>query len=143
MYMYVYIYIYTYIHIHIYRYTNIHIYLRTGPISRDVVNLPSELRSRSGGVFTAEIARLVPPEKDPQLRFIHVRQLFRIQHTCFQLDAVNVDWWICINFRLVGGAHGPGQECAESGLHVEVSSAKAGASDHGKHSKIKDKCGNL
>ena len=35
--------------------------LRTGSISRDVVNFPSELGRRRSGVFT-EVARWVPPE---------------------------------------------------------------------------------
>ena len=35
--------------------------------------------------------------ESPQLRSIHVHQLFRIQYTCFELDAVNVGWWICTN----------------------------------------------
>ena len=29
------------------------------------------------------------------LRLIPIHQLFRIQRTCFGLDIVNVDWWIC------------------------------------------------
>ena len=37
----------------------------------------------------------------PQLRFIHIHQLFRIQYTCFELDTANTDWWICANFCLV------------------------------------------
>ena len=41
----------------------------------------------------------------PQPRFIHIRQSFRIQYTCFELDAVNIDWWICIHFCLA--AWGP------------------------------------
>ena len=38
----------------------------------------------------------------PQLRFIHIHQLFRIQCTCFELDSVNIDWWICVISCLVG-----------------------------------------
>ena len=38
--------------------------LRTGSISRDIVNLPSELCRRRSGVFT-EVARLVPPRQRP------------------------------------------------------------------------------
>ena len=34
--------------------------LRTGSISRDIVNFPSELCRRRSGIFT-EVARLVPP----------------------------------------------------------------------------------
>ena len=30
----------------------------------------------------------------PQLRFIHRHQSFRIRYTCFELDSVNVSWWI-------------------------------------------------
>ena len=30
-----------------------------------------------------------------------VHQLFRTQYTCFELDTVNIDWWICINVCLV------------------------------------------
>ena len=36
-------------------------------------------------------------ERVPQLRCIHLHQLFRIQYTCFELDAVNIDWWMCIH----------------------------------------------
>ena len=32
----------------------------------------------------------------PQLRFIHIHQLFRIQYTLFRLDTVNIYWWWCI-----------------------------------------------
>ena len=34
--------------------------LRVGPISRDIVNFPSELCRRRSDIFT-EVARLVPP----------------------------------------------------------------------------------
>ena len=44
----------------------------------------------------------------PQLRFIHIHQWLRIQYTCFELDTVNIDWWICIYFRLVPGWTGSG-----------------------------------
>ena len=37
----------------------------------------------------------------PQPRVIHTHQLFRLQYTCFELDTVNIDWWMCINFCLV------------------------------------------
>ena len=37
----------------------------------------------------------------PQLRFIHMHQLVRMQYACFELYAVNIDWWICINVCLV------------------------------------------
>ena len=33
----------------------------------------------------------------PQLEFIRIHQLFRIQYTLFQLDTVNIYWWWCIN----------------------------------------------
>ena len=39
----------------------------------------------------------------PQLRFIHIHRVFRIQHTFFELDTVNTDWWICIFGCLVQG----------------------------------------
>ena len=35
---------------------------------------------------------------DPQLIFILIHQLSRIQYTLFQLDIVNIYWWWCINF---------------------------------------------
>ena len=38
--------------------------LRAGSISRDIVNVPSELCRRRSGMFT-EVARLVPPENKP------------------------------------------------------------------------------
>ena len=34
--------------------------LRTGPISRDIVNFPSELCRRRSAMFTEQVARLVP-----------------------------------------------------------------------------------
>ena len=37
----------------------------------------------------------------PQLRSIHIHQLFRIQYTRFELDTVNIDWWIWKDFCLV------------------------------------------
>ena len=40
----------------------------------------------------------------PQLRFIHIHQLFRIYYTCFKLDTVNIHWWICLNVCLVSHA---------------------------------------
>ena len=39
--------------------------------------------------------------ESPQRRFIHMHQLFRIQYTWFELDTVNIDCWIRINFCLV------------------------------------------
>ena len=36
-----------------------------------------------------------------QLICIHAHQLFRIQYTCFELDTVNIDWWIRIYVCLV------------------------------------------
>ena len=36
--------------------------------------------------------------KPPQLRFIHIHQLVRIQYTLVELDTVNIYWWWwCIN----------------------------------------------
>ena len=43
----------------------------------------------------------------PQLIFIHIHQWFRIQYTCFELDTVNIDWWICIIVCLVLGLPQP------------------------------------
>ena len=37
----------------------------------------------------------------PQLRFIHIHQLFRNKGTCFALDTVTIDRWICLYVRLV------------------------------------------
>ena len=51
--------------------------LRTGSISRDIVNFPSELRS-SRSVTLTEVARLVPPEGEAQGRG-HERQEDRRQ----------------------------------------------------------------
>ena len=34
---------------------------------------------------------------DPQLIFIHIHQLLRIQYTSFRLDAANIYWWWRIN----------------------------------------------
>ena len=34
--------------------------------------------------------------------FIQTHQLFRIHHTCFELDAVDIDGWICIDVCLAG-----------------------------------------
>ena len=34
----------------------------------------------------------------PQLIFIHIHQLVRIQWTLFQLDTVNIYWWWCMNY---------------------------------------------
>ena len=34
----------------------------------------------------------------PQLIFIHIHQLFRIQYTLVWLDTVNIYWWWCINY---------------------------------------------
>ena len=39
----------------------------------------------------------VARSSSPQLRFIHIHQLVRIQYTCVEFDTVNVDWWMCIN----------------------------------------------
>ena len=33
----------------------------------------------------------------PQLRFINIHQLFRIQYTLFELDTVNIYCWWCIS----------------------------------------------
>ena len=34
----------------------------------------------------------------PQLRFIHIHQLFIIHYTLFQVDTVNIYWWWCIDY---------------------------------------------
>ena len=44
---------------------------------------------------------LAPSCHYPQLRFVYAHQLFRTQYTCFELDAVDIDWWMCIHFCLV------------------------------------------
>ena len=49
------------------------------------------------------------PTRPPHLRFIHIHQLFSIQYTCFELDAVNVDWWICAVFCLELSPSGTGR----------------------------------
>ena len=46
-------------------------------------------------------AEYVEGTTDPQLMFIHIHQLFRILCTCFELDAVSIDWWTCINVCLL------------------------------------------
>ena len=38
----------------------------------------------------------VPGAALPQLRFIHIHQLFRILYTLL-VDTVNIYWWWCIN----------------------------------------------
>ena len=40
---------------------------------------------------------------NPQLRCIHIHQLFRILYTLFRLDTVSIYWWWCINFCRVQG----------------------------------------
>ena len=62
-----------------------------------------EGRQREGA--EAGKRRSLPEASGPQLRFIHIHQLFRIQYTCFQLDTVNSYWWICIIFCRVSGGH--------------------------------------
>ena len=67
--------------------------LRTGSISRDIVNVPSELGRRRSGTF-AEVARLVPPDAADMsapdtLRGAEVpaclsRDCFKIQWLCCQ-----------------------------------------------------------
>ena len=46
-------------------------------------------------------AEIVAVDLYPELGFIHIHQLFRILYTCFELDAVNIGWWICIIVCLV------------------------------------------
>ena len=41
----------------------------------------------------------------PQPRLIQIRQLFRIRYASFELDTVNIDWWLCINVCLVYTRH--------------------------------------
>ena len=40
----------------------------------------------------------VNPLLSPQLRLIHIRQLFRTQYAVFRLDTGNIYWWWCILF---------------------------------------------
>ena len=54
----------------------------------------------------------------PQRRLIHIHQLLKIQCTCFELDSVSINWWICINVCLVGADALLGQR--PRGLHAPV-----------------------
>ena len=45
--------------------------------------------------------RSMPNIVFPQLTFIDIHQLIRIQHICFELAAVSIDTWMCINVCLV------------------------------------------
>ena len=52
----------------------------------------------------AQVARHPPlgaHQGESQLRFIHIRRLFRIQYACFELDTVDIDWWTCVHICLV------------------------------------------
>ena len=70
--------------VHIYIYIYICIYMASG-------------RGLDKPGLSTEATRLPTTQCSPQLIFIHIHQLFRIQYTLFQLDTVNIYWWWCIN----------------------------------------------
>ena len=78
-----------------------HIYIYICPPTRLRVH-PRPMASLLAVLAPACPAAPPPKSGDPQLRFIHAHQLFRIPYTCFELDTVKIDWWICTNVCLVG-----------------------------------------
>ena len=48
-----------------------------------------------------QLVKSYNPSYSPQLIFIHIHQIFRTHYTRFDLDAVNIDWWICLNFCIL------------------------------------------
>ena len=67
--------------------------LCTGSISRDLVDFPSELCSRS---MFAEAARLAPPDKDAVLFLVYVISLFMMAYLLHDVVLVGVSVWCLV-----------------------------------------------
>ena len=103
--MYVCMYIYIYIYPHVY-YACMYQCMRIcyeGQLEHRVDRAQHQL---AGGGRRRLGLRGLRAGAGPQIRFIHTRQLSRVHHTCCELDAVDIDWWICINFCLGAGLRG-------------------------------------
>ena len=97
MYMCVYnIYIYIYIYIHTYTHIYTHTYMTSNPEGAG-----GPQGAQGGGVQGRRSHASADTGSIPQLRFIQIHQLFRIQYTWFELEAVIIDWCIRINVCLV------------------------------------------